>query len=122
VTGLSNFEPSSSSLAKAEALGLFKAVQFAIDKNMFSVVFESDSKFVVDMINSAFVPHNETGDIISRCKDLLAARNNYTVRHIRRQANRVAHTIGRASLSHPSPHIFSDVPDYLYSLIINEMT
>lgn len=44
VTVLSNFEPSSSSPAEAEALGLLKAVQFAIDKNMVSVVFESDCK------------------------------------------------------------------------------
>lgn len=31
-------------------------------------------------------------------------------------------TIAKASLSHPSHHILNDVSDYLYSLIINEMT
>jgi len=77
------------------------------------VILESDSKIVVDNVNYDLVSHNELGDIIHRCKDLLSTRNGYVVRHVRRQASRVA--ITRASLSNHSPCIFNDVPDYLYS-------
>jgi len=82
---------------------------------MNSVIFESDSKIVIDAVNSELTPHNELGDIINRCKDLLASRNGYLVRHVRRQANKVAHTIARAALSCPN-----DVPDHVYSLLLNE--
>ena len=67
----------------------------------------------MDNVNYDLVSHNELGDIIHRCKDLLSTRNGYAVRHVRRQASRVA--ITRASLSNHSPCIFNDVPDYLYS-------
>jgi len=40
---------------------------------------------------------------------------------VKRQANRVAHTIASASLSHPSPYTFNDVPSTMYSLFMNEM-
>lgn len=43
------------------------------------------------------------------------------MRHVRRQANKIADIIARAALSYPSSHIFSDAPDYLYSLLLNEM-
>jgi ribonuclease HI len=121
VLGLSNFSHYSSSPAEAEALGLLEAIKFSIDSGMNLVIFESDSKIVIDVVNSDSVPQNELGDIVHRCKDLLATHNGYVVRHVRRQANKVAHTIARAALSYPSPHIFSDVPDYLYSLLLNEM-
>lgn len=47
VLGLSNFNLSSSS--PAEALGLLEAVKFSIDRGMNSVIFESDSKIVIDV-------------------------------------------------------------------------
>jgi ribonuclease HI len=118
---LSNFELSASSPAEAEAIELLEAIKYAIERGMSSVIFESDCKIVIDIVLSDLVPPNELGDIIHRCKDLLASHNGYVVRHIRRQANKVAHTITRAALSHPSPHIFIDVPDYLSSLLLNEM-
>jgi len=121
VTGMSNYSHSATSPPEAEALGLFEAIQFAIDRDMTSVIFETDCKLVVDLVYSPIVPQNEIGDIITSCKHLMSVHNSYVVRHTRRQANRVAHSIARASLSHPSPYIFDYVPDYLYSIIINEM-
>ena len=88
---------------------------------MSSVIFESDRKLLIDTINSNSTPNNEFGDIISRCKDLLSSRNNFIVSYVTRQANMIAHNIARASLSHPSPHIFHEVSSTLYLLFCNEM-
>jgi hypothetical protein len=87
---------------------------------MESVIFESDCK-LVDAIISTLTPLNELGDIISRCKTLLTSHNNYSVFYVRRQTNRTAHNIVRASLSHPTLYLFFDVPDYLSPLILAEM-
>ncbi|XP_024632655.2 uncharacterized protein [Medicago truncatula] len=121
VSGMSNFTHCNLLPAEAEAWGLFEAMKFALDNDMPSVIFESDCKTIVDIVNSHQVPQNELGDIISKCKDLLSSHTGFVVNHVRRQANKVAHSIARASLSHPSPNVLYDVPDYLYSLIINEM-
>jgi len=118
---MSNTSHFASSPPEAEALGLLEAIKFAIGRDMTSVIFETDCKLTVDTVNSPVVPHNEIGDIITIGKNLLSVHNSYVVRHIRRQANRVAYTLARASLSHPIPYIFYYVPAYVYSLIINEL-
>jgi len=46
---------------------------------MESIIFESDCKLVVDAIISTSTPINEFGDIIFRCKTLLASHNNYSL-------------------------------------------
>lgn len=118
---MSNFSHCTLLPAEAEAWGLFEAMKFALANDMSSVIFESDCKVIVDLVNSHQVPQNEIGDIISNCKNLLSSHTGFVVNHVRRQGNKVAHSFARASLSHPSPNFLYDVPDYLYSLIINEM-
>jgi ribonuclease HI len=119
--GMSNYEFHRVTPSEAEATGLLEAVKLAIARGMQSVIFESDCKIVVDAVNSSVNPHNELGDIIFYCKQLLCLHPNFFVRFVRRQANKVAHNIARASLSHPSPHIFSDVPSSLNPLLLNDM-
>jgi len=118
---MSNYEFLRVTPSEAEATGLLEAVKLAIARGMQSVIFESDCKIVVDVVNSSANPHNELGDIIFYCKQLLSLHANFYVRFVRRQANKVAHNIARASLSHPSPHIFSDVPSSLNTLLLNDM-
>jgi len=119
--GMSNYEFLRVTPSEAKASGLLEEVKLSIARGMQSVIFESDCKIVVYVVNSSVNPHNELGDIISYCKQLLSLHTNYFVRFVRRQANKVAHNIARASLSHPSPHIFSDVPSGLNTLLLNDM-
>lgn len=121
ILGISNYSHCALSPTEVEAWGLYEAKKFAIDRGMQSVTFESDCKVVVDSVNSCCALQNEIGDIISGCNTFLSSRISYVVKHIRRQVNMIVHSIARASLSHPSPYIFDDVPQYLYSLITNEM-
>jgi len=71
---------------------------------MTSDIFESDCRLLIDTINSNSTPR--VWRFISRCKDLLLSRNNFIVSNVRRQANKVAHNIAKASLCHSNPHIF----------------
>ena len=119
--GLSKYSLYNSSPSEVEALSILEALTFAANQGMESVIFESDCKLVVDVVISTSTPFNEFGDIISRFNTLLASHSNYFVFYVRRKANRVAHNIARASLSHPSPYLFYVVPDYLSPLIIVEM-
>jgi len=47
-----------------------------------SVIFEFDYKFVVNDINSHSTPHNEIGDIITRCKDLLSSHDTFIMSYV----------------------------------------
>jgi len=93
----------------------------AISKAFHHVMFETDSKILVDLLKSTNPPINEIGDLVSECKTLLLSNPDYVVSFVRKQANKVAHSIARATLSHPSPHVFREAPTTLYSLILNEM-
>ena len=83
--------------------------------------FETDCKPVADALSLPTTQNSELGDIISQCKSLIANNSDYVVLFVRRQANKVAHSIAKASLSNPSPYVCHDVPFNLYSLIMNEM-
>jgi len=118
--GKSDFYLSSATILEAKSIGLLD-IKVAISNGMYVVLFETDSKILSDAINSNFTPSNEFGDLVIQCRSLLLDRPDFAVSYIRRQANRVAHSIARASLSNPSPHIFHYVMPTLYSLILNEM-
>ena len=120
IIGKSAFSSSPGSVLEAEAIALFEAFKMAISCGFLSVHFETDNKTLVDAVHSNSTHINEFGDIVSQWKDILTTNTDFKVSYIRRQANRVAHTIARASLSQPSPHIFHIVPSTLYSLIMNE--
>jgi len=82
---------------------------------------QTDKKILADTIDSSFVHHNEFGDIVSQCRDLLFSNSDFVVSYIWKQVNRVAYNIAGTSYSQTSPHIFYNVPHVLYSVIMNEM-
>jgi len=119
--GMSEYAFFSSLPLETEALGLLEAIKLVIARGFPSIKFESDYKLVVDAINSSRGPQNEVGDIISRCPNLLSSHIHFIVGYVRRQTNKIAHSIARVSLSDPNLNIFYYVPSYLYHLIINQM-
>lgn len=84
-------------------------------------MFEIDSKVLSDALDTLSIFSNEFGELVSHCRSLLLSRNNFVVSYVRRQANKVAHSIAIASLFHYSLHIFYDVPINFYPLIMHEM-
>jgi ribonuclease HI len=119
--GKSGYLLSSATVLEAETIALLESINVAISNGWNNVLFETDCKTLVEALYSPIVPTNEFGDLVSCCRSLLASNSDFAVSFIRRQANKVAHTIARASLSHTSPHIFYDVPSTMYSLFMNEM-
>ena len=104
IAGMSNFSHCSLTPVEAEAWGLLEAIKFVVVKDISYVIFESDCKVIVDIVNSSHLPQNELGDILSTCKDLISIHTSFIVNFVKRQANEVAHSIARASLSNPRPH------------------
>jgi len=109
------------SVLEVESLGLLHSLKMAISNDMHNVTFETDSKTLVDAISARNITLNEFGDLVFECKSLLYSNPDYIMSSVRRQANKVAHNVARAALSHPSPHAFRDVSPTLYHLIFNEM-
>jgi len=98
---------SSLSVLEAEAIALLEAMKLSISSRFHHVYYETDSKILTKAILSNTIHHNEFGDLVAQCRNLLITNSGFKVSFIRRQANRVAHSIARASLTHPSPYIFN---------------
>lgn len=64
----------------------------------------------------------EVGHIIDHCKLLLQELVGVSVSHIRRQANKVAHSLARIPCSINCPHVFTSPPTLLLETLSNDFS
>ncbi|KAK2383160.1 hypothetical protein QL285_070645 [Trifolium repens] len=98
------------------------ALKFALSNDFERVIFESDCKQVVNALRNDCLYANELGTLLSTCSSLLISNANYNIAYVRRQANRFAHNLARASLfqSNLGIHYFYP-PGCISFVILNEM-
>jgi ribonuclease HI len=84
---------------EGEALALFEAMTTLQLRGYNNVIFETDAQNIVGAIRSRKQGVSEFSTIINKIKCLLSLFPGFEVKLIRRQANRIAHTIARVALS-----------------------
>ena len=105
-----------------EVMGLHSALQWVGDMQFDNVDFELDSKLTVDAFLSTRNDLSEFGCIISSCRSLFSSIFVHSrVEFVRQQANSVAHSLAREATLLASPVIYYDIPNYIETLISNEM-
>jgi ribonuclease HI len=108
------------SVVEGEAMALVEAMKEVIQRGLQYVVFESDSKIVVDAISSRQSGVSEFSLLISFIQSLLTMHNYFEVKYVRRQANKVAHHLARAAFSMSRRRIFDSIPPCIDSYLHNE--
>jgi ribonuclease HI len=108
--------------AEGEALALLEAMRETIARGWSNIIFESDSKIVVDAVNSNHQGSSEWSSIISSIRLLLHFHSNFEVKFTKRQANMAAHSLARVACYWPSRMFFNNVPRCIDSIIMNEMS
>jgi ribonuclease HI len=117
----SNIVATTFSVLEGEALALVEAMNEVIQRGLPFVIFESDSKLVVDAIYSKQTGVSEFSLLITHIQSLLRLHNYFEVKYVRRQANKVAHYLARAAFSMSSRRVFDYVPPCIETYLINEM-
>jgi ribonuclease HI len=117
----SNIKMASLSILEGEAWALIEAMEEMIHRGLSFVIFESDSKLVVDAISSRQVGVSDFSILISHIKTLLRFNNYFEVKYVKRQANKVAHSLARAAFSMSRRCVFDSVPPCIDSLLSNEI-
>jgi hypothetical protein len=84
------------------------------------VIFETDAQNIVYAIRHRNTGVSEFSSIIHKIKCMLSLNSGFEVKLIRRQANRIARTIARASLSWFCRHIFYSILSCINNLLYNE--
>jgi ribonuclease HI len=116
-----NVVPTTFSVIEGEALAMVEAMEQVIHRGFPYVIFESDSKVVVDAIHSSQSGVSEFSLLISHIQSLLRLHNYFEVKYVRRQANKVAHFLARAAFSLSSRRIFDYVPPCIETYLNNEV-
>ncbi|CAN1145073.1 hypothetical protein LINPERHAP2_LOCUS14489 [Linum perenne] len=103
--------------AEGEGLALLNAMRRMEEDGFERVVFESDAEVVTKAIQQGAESRSEFGEIIDRCREVLARNAGYYVQFVRRVQNKVAHELARRSCSFTTP-VWDDVsPLWLNSLM-----
>jgi ribonuclease HI len=116
-----NIVNSSYSVVEGEALAIIEAMEELSYRGLQSVIFESDSKQVVDAISSTQNGISEFSILIAHIQTLLSSHNYFEVKYIKRQANNVAHTLARAAYSMSRRCIFDSIPRCIETILSNEI-
>jgi ribonuclease HI len=97
------------SIIEGEAIALLEAMKVMEQRHISNVIFETDSKNVVDAIQYFHGGNSEFCLFISHIHILLSNGQNFMVKFIKRQANMVAHSLARAAISWSSRCIFKEL-------------
>jgi ribonuclease HI len=106
---------------EGEAMALKEAMEAVMYRGLSHVIFESDSKLVVDAISSRQAGISEFSMLISYIQSLLRMNNYFEVKFVKRQANKVAHSLARAAFSMSRRRIFDSVPRCIVTYLNNEI-
>ncbi|CAJ2634618.1 unnamed protein product [Trifolium pratense] len=109
------------SIIEGESIALLEALKVLEQRGISHVIFETDSKSVVDAIHNLRSGSSEFSSIICLIKNTLLCNPNFKVKFIKRQANMVAHTLARAAISWSSRCTFESIPTCILPLLNNEM-
>jgi ribonuclease HI len=109
------------SIVEGEAHALLEALSRVEERGITHVIFETDSKNVVDAIHKLSSGFSEFSAIICNIQNVLSRNPNFVVKFIKRQANMVAHTLARVASSWASRCICEILPLCISSLLNNEM-
>ncbi|XP_074323179.1 uncharacterized protein LOC141660115 [Apium graveolens] len=82
-------------VVEAEAIAILEATRWASLLDLQHVDVESDSLISVQAINKTSENYLEAGVVFQECRDVLRARSDIVLSFIKKQANKVAHSVAR---------------------------
>jgi hypothetical protein len=75
----------------------------------------------VNVLSSSQEDLSEFSSLITHIKSLFKMNNYFEVKYVKRQANKVAHSLGKAAYSISSRRMFESIPRCIHTYLINEM-
>jgi ribonuclease HI len=109
------------SIIEGEAFALLEAIKVMEQRGITNVVFETDSKSVVDAIHHLRDGSSEFNFLICHIISILRCNPNFMVKFIKRQTNMVAHVLARTAISWASRRTFETLPICITVILNNEM-
>jgi hypothetical protein len=107
----------------AEAYGARLAVEFGIFLGLRSIILEGDASEIIQALRSSDSVLGKFGSLISDAQNLLSSFGFYACTHVRREGNRVAHTLAKFAISSEHNKVwFQSYPTCLSGLVNSELS
>lgn len=87
-----------------------------------SVVLETDSLLTVEAILRNKQCLLEVGHVIEHCRMLVNAIPGFSINHVRKQGNKVAHRLARIPCVTNCFHVFTSPPSYMLETLLNDLS
>lgn len=111
-----------STVIEVETLAVRQAVEFALELGFNNIVLEGDSEVLVKLMNSSSRSLAPFGHIINDIVFLASCFSCFSIAHVRRQCNKVAHLLSRRAIFSSSLSVWiEDIPPDLLSIIRNDL-
>ena len=83
------------SVFEAEAKGVLEAMKWAAEAAISNVTFETDSMLTFQAITKGTMNYLEVGNMLEDCSKLLKDRPDFSLEFVKKQANKVAHSLAK---------------------------
>ncbi|CAN1752340.1 Putative ribonuclease H protein At1g65750 [Linum perenne] len=98
---------------EGEGLAMLTSMLKMEEEGLERVVFETDVQQVVQALRRLGSDRSEFGDVVRKCKEVLARNPGFYVQFSRRVQNKVAHELAMQSFSFTTPHWDEISPNWL---------
>ena len=105
----------------AKAMGVKVALDWICEENRENVIIKSDSKIVVEGINSHRLPKGYWGLIGNYCKVKMKNLHRVSLRWVSRQGNWAAHTAANWAFHEPNKEWYCNFPTPIFAHIQKDM-
>lgn len=103
---------------EAECLGVQEALLWILSREERRVVLETDSLLTVNAIRNVNNNMLEVGHVIDQCKTFLGVLPEVSVKHICKQANKVAHGLARLPCLVNRCNVLTSPPTHLLDTFV----
>lgn len=87
---------------------------------MQQIIMESDSKQLVDLWNESLLTRSEVTPILAEIRELSRSFLNFSLCHVKRQCNIVAHLCAKKASSNPSWCMWRDIPNFMREALLRD--
>ncbi|XP_074357898.1 uncharacterized protein LOC141697415 [Apium graveolens] len=108
------------SVLEAEVSGIVEALLWAVENTEGLVIVESDSLLGVRALNQGLENLLEIGDLINQGVNMLRSNDRLLVSFVRKQANKVVHSMARVPCQINTSIVLTSSPSYLLETILAE--
>ncbi|GLT71410.1 hypothetical protein SLA2020_434310 [Shorea laevis] len=107
--------------AVAESFGLWQAVSLCKDLELSQIHFEGDASEIVHALLQQTPCRTHYGHLIESARTSLNSLHQWSISHVRREANEAAHRLAKAAISNSLNVVWQDsYPDFIHSIVLAE--